>query len=127
MVSKEPVSIRFENYEQSQTFAKQNDYSWTNTIVFLFAKVLSMAFVPQENVLAEDWLGLEAAIEEWNVSKPDTFNPLSVNQGSSAPQSAFPEIWMLAATHGKIITCSSIYTLNLTSTNFKLSVSNIIT
>ncbi|CZR54923.1 uncharacterized protein PAC_04808 [Phialocephala subalpina] len=78
VVSKEPISIRLENYEQSHSFLKENDYSWTNIMVFLFAKVLSIAFMPQENVSTEDWLELETAIEEWNNSKPASFNPLIV-------------------------------------------------
>jgi hypothetical protein len=57
--------------------------------------------MPQENVSAEDWLGLEAAIEEWDVSRPDTFNRLSVHEGALAKQGAFPEIWMLGASHGE--------------------------
>ncbi|KAH6662721.1 fungal-specific transcription factor domain-containing protein [Halenospora varia] len=99
LVSKEPMSIQLENYEQSHSFLKQDDYSWTNIMVLLFAKVLSIVFIPQENVSAADWLGLEAAIEKWNVSRPDTFNQLSVHEGAFAKQGAFPEIWMLGASN----------------------------
>jgi hypothetical protein len=69
-------------------------------MVLLAAKVLTVAFAPQENVTIDDWLRLEAAIEEWNMSKPDTFNPLSVHEGPLAKQQAFPEIWMLSDSHG---------------------------
>jgi hypothetical protein len=124
LVSKEPMSIQLENYEQSHSFLKQDDYSWTNIIVLLFARVLSIVFIPRENVSADDWLGLEVAIEEWNVSRPDTFNPLSVHEGALAKQSAFPEIWMLGASNGEHSHLIHYLLTYLTYSNLKLSVSN---
>lgn len=104
LVSKEPVPVRLENYEQSHSFLKQEVYSWANIMVLLFARVLSMALMPQESISIEDWLGLEAEIEQWNVSKPDTFKPLRVHEDCSKEQSAFPEIWMLSDSYGKYYT-----------------------
>lgn len=101
LVTKEPLFIRLENYERSHSFLKQNDYSWANIMVLLAAKVLSAAFARQTSVAREEWLRLEAAIEEWNMSKPDTFNPLGVHEAPIAKQQAFPEIWMLDDSHGK--------------------------
>jgi hypothetical protein len=101
LVSKEPLPIKLENYDHSHSFLKQNDYAWANIMVLLAAKVLSVAFAPQENITMNDWLRLEAEIEDWNVSKPDTFNALSVHDAPLAKQQAFPEIWMLSDSHGE--------------------------
>lgn len=119
------MSIRLENYKQSHSFLKQDDYSWANIMVLLFAKVLSVAVMPQDDVSKEDWIELENAIEEWKSSKPDTFNPLSLQKGAPSKESPFPEIWMLNASHGNF--CSpAIVTCKSNHPNSQLSVSNTI-
>ena len=119
LVSKEPMSIRLENYKQSHSFLKQDDYSWTNIMVLLFAKVLLVAFMPQDDISIEDWVELEAAIEEWNVSKPETFNLLSLREGAPSKETPFPEIWMLNASHGNFCSLGMIFTCK--SNHFKSS------
>lgn len=69
-------------------------------MTLLLTKVLCMAFAPQDNISAEDWRRLDAEINEWDASKPDTFKPLTVRQSKLESRNAFPEIWMLGICQG---------------------------
>jgi hypothetical protein len=101
LVHKQPIGIRLENYLESNAFEKGDDGAWANVMVHLFAKVLALAFNPHQNGSADKWQALEAEIEGWNNSKPDSFNPISFQESSSGEQNSIPEIWMLNSYHGK--------------------------
>lgn len=95
LASKEAISIRLGNFKQSSSFLKRDEYSWSNIMTLLLTKVLCMAFAPQDSISAEDWRRLDAEIDEWDTSKPDTFKPLTVRQSKLESRNVFPEIWML--------------------------------
>lgn len=69
-------------------------------MTLLLTKVLCMAFAPQDSISAEDWRRLDAEIDEWDTSKPDTFKPLTVRQSKLESRNVFPEIWMLGICQG---------------------------
>lgn len=93
------MAIELDNYQQSHSFLKLDDYSWANVAIFLLAKVLDIAFRVQDDV-GRVWGEVEEQIEEWRCGRPDSFNALSVYEGMGARQGAFPEIWMLGASNG---------------------------
>lgn len=101
LVHQQPIGIRLENYLESKAFDKGDDSAWANLIVHLFAKVLALAFDTQQNGSAEKWQALETEIEEWNESKPDSFNPISFQDSSFDEENSISEIWMLSSFHGK--------------------------
>lgn len=102
LVHREPIGIRLENYIESNAFNKCDDGAWANVMVHLFAKVLALAFDPQQNGSAEKWHALEGETERWNESKPDSFSPISFQAPTSGEQNIIPEIWMLNSYHGKL-------------------------
>ena len=89
-----------ENYLDSHAFSKGDDGAWANVMVHLFARVLSLAFDPQQagDGSVDKWQALEAEIEEWNEAKPDSFNPISFPSGE---ENIISEIWMLSSYHGR--------------------------
>jgi hypothetical protein len=99
VISKQPISIDLKIYEKSKSFEKKDDGSWANVMVYLFARVLALAFSPRNQDLYHEWQYLETSIEEWNASKPKTFSPVSIRRDESNGRS-FREIWMLNSFHG---------------------------
>ncbi|KAJ9355091.1 transcriptional regulator family: Fungal Specific TF [Paecilomyces variotii] len=98
LVLHEPLELRLENYELSDAFRLRDDGSYTNVIVFLFAKILRYIYNGAEySNSPEDWYFLQREIESWHDSKPASFTPL--NHGEADPDSGklFPEFWMLSS------------------------------
>ncbi|RFU26473.1 hypothetical protein B7463_g9862, partial [Scytalidium lignicola] len=98
LVSRQPINIRLEIYEKSHSFLRRDDGAWANIMVYLFAKVLSLAFAPTPT-LEHDFQLLESEIEVWNRSKPDTFSPISFQEHSFGERKVFPEMWMISSFH----------------------------
>ncbi|KFZ24404.1 hypothetical protein V502_01122 [Pseudogymnoascus sp. VKM F-4520 (FW-2644)] len=99
MISKQPISIDLKIYEKSQSFEKKDDGSWANVMVYLFARVLALAFSPNNEHLHDEWQYLDRSIEEWNASKPKTFSPMSLHRPALSNDRTFREIWMLNSFH----------------------------
>lgn len=100
VVSKQPISIDLKIYEKSKSFEKKDDGSWANVMVYLFARVLALAFAPNSQHLHDEWQFLEMSVEQWNLSKPKTFSPVNLHREKSSNR-IFREIWMLNSFHGK--------------------------
>lgn len=66
-------------------------------MVFLLAKVVQSAFT--EPVKA---LGIQQEIEEWYLSKPDSFDPVQSAPQGLGPDHRFPSIWLLLSVHGEL-------------------------
>jgi hypothetical protein len=99
MVSKQSISIDLKIYEKSRSFAKEDDGAWANVMVYLFARVLALAYSPKNQQSNDEWEYLEASVEEWNTSKPKTFSPMSFQKPALSKDRAFREIWMLNSFH----------------------------
>lgn len=102
------MAIRLENYKQSQSSLKGDDYSWSNMMVLLCAKILDVALLPSRDVTTAEWLLLETEIEDWNQYRPDSFNTLSVQDHHLTEEGSVQEIWMLGASHGQYLLLISV-------------------
>lgn len=100
LVSQQPLRTHLENYNNSKTFQKNDDVSRANRMVFLLAKVLSYAFLPDQSTSMSMLQQIDQEVEEWNVTKPSTFEPIRFVSRSLEQNRAFPEIWLLSPVHG---------------------------
>ncbi|CAK1354187.1 unnamed protein product [Cercospora beticola] len=74
-----------------------SDSAWTNRMVLLLAKLLSVAFLEVADLTA--LANIRARIAEWDITKPHTFNPIYLRDRNPSAGQHLPEIWMLAPIH----------------------------
>lgn len=104
LVQKEPWELCLENYESSFVFeCPDDDGSYANVIIFLFAKILRLISRSRETPSLDlhDWLSLEESVERWNDAKPFSFTPLQYRDVDIAENQPFPELWMVSPAAGK--------------------------
>ncbi|KAI9739220.1 MAG: hypothetical protein M1834_007433 [Cirrosporium novae-zelandiae] len=97
LVQKEPMNINLENYEHSAAFYESDDASCANVIVFLVAKILSLALRSVDGIDPEVWSQLEKEIEAWNETRPPSFQPICHQEADISQGRPFPEIWLMTS------------------------------
>jgi hypothetical protein len=70
-------------------------------MVFLLAKVLSYAFLPDQNACSVALQQIDCEVDEWYMEKPATFTPIRFIPRSREHNRAFPEVWLLSPFHGE--------------------------
>lgn len=103
IVSKQPISIDLKVYEKSHAFEKRDDGAWTNVMVYIFARVLALVFSPSHQQSTAEWQELEMKIDEWYITKPKSFDPISFYRPATCKDRSYREIWMLNSFHGKTV------------------------
>lgn len=81
LTSQQPLNLSLENYGHSSVFREQDDESWANRIIFLFATILKRVFDDSEegNSLGKErWKELDDEVNEWEQTKPWTFSALNI-------------------------------------------------
>jgi hypothetical protein len=101
LVSQQPLRTHLENYNNSKTFRRTDDVSLANQMVFLLAKVLSYAFLPDQNTSTVVLQQIDREVESWYMTKPVTFTPIRYVPRSRELNRAFPEVWLLSPFHGE--------------------------
>ncbi|KAF4247765.1 hypothetical protein CNMCM8980_006988 [Aspergillus fumigatiaffinis] len=101
LTSQSPLRTNLQSFERSDVFTRTDDFAWSNRMVFLLARILSCAF-NEESRTRRSYASLKALedeIDDWNASKPQTFQPVHfVSRGKDAG-SRFPTIWTLLPVH----------------------------
>jgi hypothetical protein len=101
LVSQQPLRTHLENFYNLQFLQDNDDCSWANKMIFLLAKILSCAFLESspDNVATLQQLSDE--VENWEITRPATFNPIKFIPHGKEKGERFPTIWMLSPFHGK--------------------------
>lgn len=97
LTSQKPLRTNLRSFHHSDVFRRDDDFAWSSRMVFLLAKVVQSAFT--EPVKA---LGIQQEIEEWYLSKPDSFDPVQSAPQGLGPDHRFPSIWLLLSVHGEL-------------------------
>ncbi|KAI5362001.1 hypothetical protein Slin15195_G056500 [Septoria linicola] len=84
-------------FESATWIQGVDDYSWTNRMVLLLAKLLSVAFLDISDLPA--LANIRRHINEWDATKPHTFTPIYLRERHPSRGQFLPEIWMLAPSH----------------------------
>ncbi|PYH91268.1 hypothetical protein BO71DRAFT_359836 [Aspergillus ellipticus CBS 707.79] len=97
LISQKPLRTNLQSFHQSDIFVRNDDFSWASRMVFLLAKVLRSAF----NQVSEstELQNIAREVEEWNASKPPSFEPLRALPRGKELSRRFPEVWMLLPVH----------------------------
>jgi hypothetical protein len=102
LTSQSPLRTNLQSFERSDVFTRTDDFAWSNRMVFLLARILSCAF-NEENRTRRSYASLkclEREVEDWNASKPRTFQPVHFVPRAKDPGGRFPSIWTLLPVHG---------------------------
>jgi hypothetical protein len=102
LTSQSPLRTNLQSFERSDVFTRTDDFAWSNRMVFLLARILSYAF-NEESRTRRSYASLKALedeIDDWNASKPQTFQPVHFVPRGKDAGSRFPTIWTLLPVHG---------------------------
>ncbi|XHG08615.1 hypothetical protein AWENTII_011709 [Aspergillus wentii] len=100
LTSQKPLRTDLQSFDSSDVFQRNDDFAWASRMVFLLAKVLKCAFSHESSTAQRNVLrGIEGEVENWNITKPRTFNPIRFVPRSQERQMRFPSIWMLLSVH----------------------------
>ncbi|GIJ91913.1 hypothetical protein Asppvi_010888 [Aspergillus pseudoviridinutans] len=101
LTSQSPLRTNLQSFERSDVFTRTDDFAWSNRMVFLLARILSCAFNEDSRTgrFYATLKGLEKEVDDWNESKPQTFQPVHfIPRGKDYGQQ-FPSIWTLLPVH----------------------------
>ncbi|KAF2152825.1 hypothetical protein K461DRAFT_267514 [Myriangium duriaei CBS 260.36] len=71
-----PLDVDLENYKASTAFHDQDDESWANRIIYLFALILNQVLQSQGTMNVDVLAGLDKEVEHWMSTKPWHFSSL---------------------------------------------------
>ncbi|KAF7118415.1 hypothetical protein CNMCM5793_007932 [Aspergillus hiratsukae] len=101
LTSQSPLRTNLQSFERSDVFTRTDDFAWSNRMVFLLARILSCAF-NEETRTRRSYASLESLgkeVDDWNSSKPRTFQPVHFVPQGKDPGRRFPSIWTLLPVH----------------------------
>lgn len=90
-----PLSV----YEGLPAFDKDDDSSYANRVIYLFAKALDMYF-GESSRLPDSWSALEDELRLWYLLRPDGSRPLFHEVADAQDGRPFPSLWMMTMTQG---------------------------
>ncbi|KAJ5150267.1 hypothetical protein N7448_001845 [Penicillium atrosanguineum] len=96
LISQKPLRTSLQNFHDSSIFKRDDDFAWSNRMVFLLAKALQSAFSRHSEV---ELAMIDGEVEAWYASKPHTFQPVRVAPRGPGLDQRFPLIWMLLPVH----------------------------
>ncbi|KAF7595092.1 hypothetical protein BBP40_007296 [Aspergillus hancockii] len=100
LTSQQPLQTDFHSFSSSDVFLREDDFAWASRMVFLLAKLLKYAFNYNHTADPAMLEGIREEIENWNIRKPRTFEPIHYIPRNSELHRIFPEVWMLLPVHG---------------------------
>ena len=100
LIAQQPLRTNLQNFDDSSTFRRDDDFAWSGRMVFLLAKVLQSAFSEPSEL---DLSMINGEVEAWYASKPHTFQPVQETPRGTGLDRRFPLIWMILPVHGRQI------------------------
>ncbi|KAF5575054.1 transcriptional regulatory moc3 [Fusarium subglutinans] len=111
-INQQPPNLNFDlvlipppSVIHQQAVDAKAETAWANTMAWICATVMQFCFggsvlYPESSTRMQRWYELSEAVENWNKTKPGTFDPIwSGETGLGADP--FPEIWFTADWHGR--------------------------
>lgn len=85
----------------------KTETAWANTITWICARVIRFCFgdtasLPGTETREQRWLEMSRAVQDWQNSKPGTFEPIWYKEPDYSVDNPFPEIWFTSGWHSKI-------------------------
>lgn len=84
----------------------ETETAWANAITWICARVVKFCFgdtasLPGGEARQQRWYELSQSIQNWQNSKPGTFDPIWCAQPDHSSENPFPEIWFTSDWHGQ--------------------------
>jgi hypothetical protein len=92
-----PIKTNIECFLNAASICRQDDHSWASLSIVNLAFLLDKAFREPRN--PADLASSEAKIVNWEVSRPNSYQPILYRPRSRKESRLFPEVWMLAPYH----------------------------
>lgn len=107
LTSQSPLRTHLDSFERSDVFTRTDDFAWSSRMVFLLARILSCAFNEENRTRRShaSLKSLEKEVDDWNASKPRTFQPVHFVPRGKTSGRRFPSIWTLLPVHGMYSAC----------------------
>lgn len=85
----------------------ETETAWANTMTWICARVICFCFgdtasLPRSNARERRWLELSKEVQDWQDSRPSTFEPICWIEPARSDDNPFPEILFTSDWHGKI-------------------------
>ncbi|OOQ82429.1 C6 transcription factor [Penicillium brasilianum] len=80
----------------------RSETAWANTMTWICATVVHFCFgssYPEPSSRIRRWQELSEAVENWLITRPDTFDPIWYSEAVKESGNPFPEIWFTADWH----------------------------
>lgn len=80
----------------------RSETAWANTMTWICATVVHFCFgssYPEPSSRKRRWQELSEAVENWLITRPDTFDPIWYSEAVKESGNPFPEIWFTADWH----------------------------
>jgi hypothetical protein len=80
----------------------RSETAWANTMTWICATVVHFCFgssYPEPSTRIRRWQELSEAVENWLITRPDTFDPIWYSEAVQGSGNPFPEIWFTADWH----------------------------
>ncbi|KAJ5121048.1 uncharacterized protein N7515_009009 [Penicillium bovifimosum] len=79
-----------------------SDGDWTNRAIWILAETVDLCFNSSRERVEKE-IALRNRINEWEVSRPDSFAPLHVSPPDHAAGKPFPVVWFMSLWHATAI------------------------
>ncbi|PWY68479.1 hypothetical protein BO70DRAFT_345048 [Aspergillus heteromorphus CBS 117.55] len=97
MVQYQPMQLDLGNYERSTVFARRDDASYANVIIFLCARIIQLCWRSHCSAVDEgDWQDLSDSVHQWHRGRPISWQPLQYKDPKPTENRPFPELWMMS-------------------------------
>ena len=97
LVTQTPIRSSLAAFQTATWIQGDNDTAWANRMVLLLAELLSHAFA--DAARRDSLAHVIGRIQEWDMLKPLSFNPIYFLPRHVAAGRHLPEVWMLGAAH----------------------------
>jgi hypothetical protein len=85
----------------------ETETAWANTMTWICARVIRFCFgdtasLPGSEARERRWLEMVQAVQDWQDSRPSTFEPICWSESDHSNDNPFPGIWFTSDGHGKL-------------------------
>lgn len=103
VVQYQPLQLELRNFEFSTMFHRNDDAACANRMIYYCARILQLCCdQPGQIVGREAWCDISDRVEEWNETKPATWQPIRYQAANLAADRPFPELWMISPPTGTL-------------------------
>lgn len=102
ILDQRPVKVELPCYRLGRRPVPTSDGEWSNLIVLTVAHIVGFCFSKDSERSFARWNELREGLDEWNASRPSTFDAYYYRERNTIEGRYFPDIWLSAQWHGSV-------------------------